>query len=83
MKGPPWLPLRDAAILELFYSSGLRIAELIGLDVGDVDFIGESLAVRGKGAKQRIVPVGGPAMQAIQRYRREAAVASGPLILGS
>jgi len=81
MKGPPWLPLRDAAILELFYSSGLRIAELIGLDVGDVDFIGESLTVRGKGAKQRIVPVGGPAMQAIQRYRREAAVASGPLFL--
>jgi len=78
---PAWLPPRDAAILETFYSCGLRIAELIALDVADVDFIGESLRVRGKGAKERIVFVGGPAIAAIQRYRREAAVTSGPLFL--
>jgi len=80
-KSPPWLPLRDAAILELFYSCGLRISELLAVDVKDVDFIGETVKVRGKGAKERIVPVGGPAIHAIQRYRQEAAVTSGPLFL--
>ncbi|MFZ9938013.1 MAG: tyrosine recombinase XerC, partial [Luteolibacter sp.] len=80
-KSPPWLPLRDAAILELFYSCGLRISELLAMNVADVDFIGETVRVRGKGAKERIVPVGGPAVNAIQRYRREAGVASGPLFL--
>lgn len=80
-KSPPWLPLRDAAILELFYSCGLRISELLVLDVKDVDFIGETVKVRGKGAKERIVPVGGPAVSAIQRYRQEAAVTSGALFL--
>ncbi len=82
-KAPPWLPLRDAAILELFYSCGLRISELIGLDVKHLDFSGESVRVLGKGGKQRIVPIGGPAIQAIQRYRREAVVTSGPLFLSS
>lgn len=80
-KSPAWLPLRDAAILELFYSCGLRISELLALDVRDVDFIGETIKVRGKGAKERIVPVGGPAVNAIQRYRREAEVTAGPLFL--
>ena len=80
-KSPPWLPLRDAAILELFYSCGLRISELLALDVKDVDFIGETVKVRGKGAKERIVPVGGPAINAIQRYRQDAAVTSGALFL--
>ena len=80
-KSPAWLPARDAAILETFYSSGLRISELIGLNVEDVDFIGGSLRVRGKGAKERIVPLGGPALTAIQRYRRDAAVTRGPLFL--
>ena len=78
----PWMPLRDAAILELFYSCGLRISELRGLDVKDVDFLGENVRVLGKGAKERIVPVGGPAMAALQRYQREAAVTQGPLFLG-
>jgi site-specific recombinase XerD len=80
-KSPPWLPQRDAAILELFYSCGLRISELLALDVKDVDFIGETVKVMGKGSKERIVPVGGPAVNAIQRYRQEAAVTSGPLFL--
>lgn len=81
VKGPAWLRLRDAAILELFYSCGLRISELLSLDVGHVDFIGEAVKVRGKGAKERIVPMGGPALAAIQRYRQEAVVTSGPLFL--
>jgi site-specific recombinase XerD len=80
-KAPPWLALRDAAILELFYSCGLRISELIGLDVRDIDFIGDTVLVRGKGSKERIVPVGGPAMNAIRRYREAAAVSNGPLFL--
>lgn len=78
-KGPPWLKYRDAAILELFYSSGLRISELLGLDVRDVDFIDELVKVRGKGRKERIVPVGGAAMRAMRKYREEAAVSNGPL----
>lgn len=82
-KSPPWIPLRDAAILELFYSSGLRISELLQLDVRHVDFIGETVRVMGKGAKERIVPIGGPALNAIQRYRQAAAVTTGPLFLSS
>ena len=82
-KTPLWLPLRDVAILELFYSCGLRISELLALDVRHVDFIGESVKVTGKGSKERIVPVGGPALNAIQRYRQEAAVTSGPLFLSA
>ena len=80
-KTPAWLPLRDAAILELFYSCGLRIAELLALDVKDMDFIGETVRVFGKGSKERIVPIGGPALSAIQRYRQAGAVTSGPLFL--
>jgi integrase/recombinase XerC len=82
-KSPPWLPARDAAILELFYSCGLRISELLALDVKHVDFIGETVKVMGKGSKERIVPIGSPALNAIQRYRQQAAVTSGPLFLSS
>ena len=80
-KSPPWLPWRDTAILELFYSCGLRISELLSLDVKDLDFIGDTVKVTGKGSKQRIVPIGGPAVNAIQRYRQEAAITNGPLFL--
>lgn len=79
----PWIPQRDAAILELFYSCGLRISELLALDVVHVDFISETVKVKGKGSKERIVPVGGPALTAIQRYRQQAAVVSGPLFLST
>jgi len=78
---PPWVPVRDAAILELFYSCGLRISELLGLRVKDVDFLSENLRVLGKGSKERLVPIGSPALAALQRYLREAAVTSGPLFL--
>ena len=78
-KSPAWLKHRDVAILELFYSSGLRISELLNLDVKDVDFVDDIVKVTGKGRKQRIVPIGGMAIRAIQKYREEAAVTNGPL----
>lgn len=81
-RSKPWMPLRDAAILELFYSCGLRISELRSLDVRDLDFLGESLRVMGKGSKERSVPVGGPALSAVQRYLREAVITQGPVFLG-
>ena len=77
----PWMAARDTAILELFYSSGLRLAELASLDVRDIDRIGETVRVMGKGSRERIVPVGGLALEAISRYRSEANVQSGPLFL--
>jgi site-specific recombinase XerD len=80
-RAPVWMPARDAAILELFYSSGLRLAELVALDVADVDHYSENVRVLGKGRKERVVPVGAPALAAIQRYRQEAGVHAGPLFL--
>ena len=80
-QAPAWLPWRDAAILELFYSSGLRLSELASLDVRDIDPYNETVRVLGKGAKERIVPVGEPALEAIQHYRQRAKVQSGPLFI--
>lgn len=80
-QAPGWMAARDAAILELFYSSGLRLAELAELDVKDLDPIGETVRVMGKGSRERIVPVGAPALEAISRYRHQAGVQSGPLFL--
>src|SRR3954471_14038329 len=77
----PWMPARDAAVLELFYSSGLRLAELVSLDGASVDPYSESVRVLGKGRKERIVPVGAPALQAIQVYRQAARVEAGPLFI--
>ncbi|MCX7868401.1 MAG: tyrosine recombinase XerC [Terrimicrobiaceae bacterium] len=76
-----WQALRDAAIWELFYSTGIRVAELAGLDVRDLDPIAENIRVMGKGGKQRVVPVGEPALEAISRYRAAASVHSGPLFI--
>nr|HIA89178.1 tyrosine recombinase XerC [Gammaproteobacteria bacterium] len=59
------LDRRDRAILELFYSSGLRLAELSGLDLGDLDLGDAMVRVMGKGAKTRIVPIGGYAREAV------------------
>jgi site-specific recombinase XerD len=80
-QAPAWTPFRDAAVLELFYSSGLRLGELVSLDVGHVDPFSESVRVLGKGKKERVVPVGAPALEAIQKYRSQAAVATGPLFI--
>jgi site-specific recombinase XerD len=75
------MPRRDAAILEMFYSSGLRLSELASLDVADVDVYSETVRVVGKGRKERVVPVGAPALEAIQHYRRAAGVDAGPLFI--
>jgi tyrosine recombinase XerC len=60
--------LRDRAILETFYSTGIRISELVGLDTEDIDFIGGIVKVMGKGKKERIVPIGDHAIKAIREY---------------
>jgi site-specific recombinase XerD len=80
-QAPAWVASRDAAILELFYSSGLRLQELAALDVASIDPYSESVRVLGKGRKERVVPVGAPALAAIQKYRHEAGVNSGPLFI--
>ena len=59
---------RDVAVLETIYSCGLRISELCGLRVEDIDFAGQIVRVRGKGKKERLVPIGAPALAAIQDY---------------
>ena len=78
---PVWMPLRDVAIMELFYSSGLRLSELAALDVADLDPYTESVRVFGKGRKERVCPVGLPALEAISRYRAAANVHAGPLFI--
>ncbi|MFH0771721.1 MAG: tyrosine recombinase XerC [Candidatus Omnitrophota bacterium] len=60
--------LRDRAILETLYSSGIRVSELVGLDINRIDQIGGVLKVYGKGKKERIVPIGDRALQAIRVY---------------
>ena len=78
---PVWMPLRDVAIMELFYSSGLRLSELAALDVADLDPYTESVRVFGKGRKERVCPVGFPALEAISRYRAAANVHAGALFI--
>ena len=80
-QAPAWAAVRDSAIMELFYSSGLRLSELVALNVTDVDPFSETVRVIGKGRKERIVPVGEIAMQVIQRYRHDAGIKSGPLFI--
>jgi tyrosine recombinase XerC len=60
--------LRDKAIFEVLYSTGIRVSELVGLDVEDVDFISNLIRVMGKGKKERIVPVGETALNALKNY---------------
>ena len=64
---------RNRAILELFYSTGMRLGELVGLDLDDVDLVADQARVRGKGKKERLLPVGRPAVAALRQYlgRRE------------
>jgi len=60
--------LRDRAILETLYSTGIRVSELVGLDKEDIDFISGVLKVAGKGKKERLVPIGDKALRAIKAY---------------
>lgn len=62
------LGARDAAMLELLYSTGMRVGELVGLDLLSIDEAGERVRVRGKGDKERIVPLGGQALVALRVY---------------
>ena len=66
--GDDALSVRDHAMLELFYSSGLRLAELVNLDLVDLDFADQTVRVTGKGNKTRVLPVGRHALEAIQRW---------------
>lgn len=63
-----WEEKRDKAILEILYSSGLRVSELAGLNHDDLDFFGGLVLVRGKGKKERIVPVGQSALNSLRAY---------------
>jgi integrase/recombinase XerC len=71
LETPPmnnWLGARDRAILETLYSTGIRVSELVALNMDDVDFLGEVVHIRGKGKKERITPIGASALQVIQHY---------------
>src|SRR4029077_10291430 len=62
------LTLRNRAMLELLYSTGARISEAVGLDVDDIDTHARSVLLRGKGGRQRRVPIGRPAVTALDAY---------------
>ncbi|MDD5458541.1 MAG: tyrosine recombinase XerC [Phycisphaerae bacterium] len=71
LETPPidsWLGARDRAILETIYSTGIRVSELVALNMDDVDFLSEVVHVRGKGKKERVTPIGSSALQSIQHY---------------
>ncbi len=62
------MALRDSAIMELLYASGIRVSELCGLDTGDIDGERRTARVLGKGSKERVVPIGIPAVRAVHRW---------------
>jgi tyrosine recombinase XerC len=59
---------RDKAIFETLYSTGIRVSELVGLDIDDIDFISNIIRVMGKGRKERLIPIGDKALEALQHY---------------
>ncbi|MDA0811350.1 MAG: tyrosine recombinase XerC [Verrucomicrobia bacterium] len=80
-QAPSWAGARDAAVLELFYSTGTRLQELVDMNVQDIDTYNDSVRVIGKGRKERVCPIGSHAMLAIQRYRQAANVHDGALFI--
>ena len=66
------ISLRDVAIVEMLYASGARVAELCGLDLSDVDYDRQTIRVLGKGNKERTIPVGNPAMRALNVYLKKS-----------
>ncbi|HWC72438.1 MAG TPA: tyrosine recombinase XerC [Gemmatimonadales bacterium] len=69
---------RDLAMLEMFYSTGMRLSELVGLNDADVDLVSDQVKLRGKGKKERIVPVGSQASAALRRYLERRDSLAGP-----
>jgi integrase/recombinase XerC len=80
-QAPAWAAARDTAILELMYGAGLRLSELVALDVEDLDTGLSTVRVLGKGRKERILPVGDVALESIAIYMKAAGVDSGPLFI--
>jgi integrase/recombinase XerC len=66
------ISLRDVAMVEMLYASGARVAELCGLDLSDIDYDRQTIRVLGKGNKERTIPLGNPAMRALNVYLRDA-----------
>lgn len=73
------IAIRDRAILELLYGTGIRVAELCALDVADIDRGGRAVRVMGKGAKERIVPFGVPASRALDDWLAVRGLVAGPI----
>jgi integrase/recombinase XerC len=67
-----WLGARDRAILETLYSTGIRVSELVALNMDDIDFLGEVVHVRGKGKKERIAPIGSAGHTALHGVQKQA-----------
>ncbi|MCU0656443.1 MAG: tyrosine recombinase XerC [Polyangiaceae bacterium] len=72
--------LRDRALLELLYGGGLRVSELAGLRIGDVDIAQSEVRVMGKGRRERLVPVGASAIEAVQGWLRRRGELASPLV---
>jgi integrase/recombinase XerC len=73
--GSDLLSLRDAAMLEVLYSTGIRVSELVGANLEDIDLIGECIRVRGKGKRERIAPLGSYSLRALNKYLEARAAA--------
>lgn len=85
INGQGLLDRRDRALLEVIYGAGLRVSELVNLDLGDIDLERGWVRVKGKGGKTREVPIGPPAVEAIYKYleKRSRCVPKGPFFLNS
>ncbi len=69
IKTDTWFDKRNLAMFETFYSTGMRVSEMEGLNIGDIDFKAQMIKVFGKGSKERLIPVGKRALTAIENYR--------------
>jgi len=65
------ISLRDVAMVELLYATGARVGELCGLDIGDIDYSRNTIRVLGKGDKERVIPMGRPAVAALESYLKD------------
>jgi integrase/recombinase XerC len=71
LETPPsdtWLGARDRAIMETLYSTGMRVSEVVAINLDDIDFLGEVVHIRGKGKKERICPISSSVLQIVQHY---------------